>query len=223
VAKNRDVVRVLLPWNARRILEHLDPVHGFPSQSETAAGHRPRNERSDAIWRKFKRTCERDFPGVVVVFDGKDEIIPEQPHLSEKGQAFIRECRERSRERELWVPSMPDCWIWCSPEFLGLDYESDDPSVVDEHFVDKVKSLFPSNKVEATSRLDHLSTALREEKLRVIMISRARYNPRFRGKLVFDAATVKPLLNHVALCLAAGWSYRNYVEAGPGADGEGWA
>ena len=223
VARNRDVVRVLLPWNARQILEHLDPVHGFPSQSETAAGHRPRNKRSDAIWRKFQSACEGKFADAVVIFDGKDEITPEQSRLGEKRRTFIRECRKRSHERELWVPSMPDCWIWCSPEFLGLAYEPDERSVVDEHFVDKVRSLFPSDKAEEGRRLDDLSTALREEKLRVITISRARYNARFRGKLVSDAATVKPLLNHVALCLAASWSYRDYVAVGPGAQASEWA
>jgi hypothetical protein len=220
VAKNRQVVRVLLPWNARRILENLDPQHGFPSQSETAAGHRPRKERSGAIWRKFTKACSGEFTDVVAVFDGKDEITPEQSRMGERGRAFIDECRERSHEARLWVPSMPDCWIWCSPEFLGLGYEPEGANA-DQQFVEKVKSLFPSDKAEAARRLDDLSTALREEKLLAITISRARYNPRFRGRLVLDATTVRLLLNHMALCLAASWSYRDYVD-GPGADEGEW-
>jgi hypothetical protein len=212
VAHNASCVRVLLPWNARRIVEYLDPSHGFPSQSETAAGHRPRKDRSEAIWKKFTAACQKEFAGVVAVFDGRSVVTPDRSRLGEKGKEFIEQCRLRTKEGPLWVPSIPDCWIWYSPEFLNLSYEIDKREA-DEKFVDRVKSLYDDDSKEEENRLTDLSGVLREGKLRVITISRSRYNPRFRGKLVFDAATVKQVLNHVAICLAISLSYEDFIAA----------
>ena len=44
--------------------------------------------------------------------------------------------------------------------------------------------------------------ALRTEQLRIITVSRARYNPRFRGRLLVTPQSARKLLVHVAMCLS---------------------
>jgi hypothetical protein len=56
----------------------------------------------------------------------------------------------------------------------------------------------------------NLSTALSEGEIRVITISRARYNPRFRGRLMVNPNAVKQVLTHVALCLASARSLQTW-------------
>ena len=52
-----------------------------------------------------------------------------------------------------------------------------------------------------------VSDELRNDKLRIITVSRARYNPRFRGRLVIDPRAVTQTLVHVALCVSTSYPY----------------
>jgi hypothetical protein len=50
--------------------------------------------------------------------------------------------------------------------------------------------------------LERLGEQLRQDHLRIVTVSRARYNPRFRGRIIADPGAAKDLLLHVTLCIA---------------------
>jgi hypothetical protein len=45
--------------------------------------------------------------------------------------------------------------------------------------------------------------AIRDERIRIVTVSRARFNPRFRGRLIVDGRAARKLLLHAALCVAS--------------------
>jgi hypothetical protein len=101
------------------------------------------------------------------------------------------------------VPSLPECWIWLSNKYLGLSStiaDSDSGSrLFQETTVDMV------DKLTATDRhRDHLSLddALRNDELRVLTVSRSRYNSRYRGQLVTSRSALTNILLHSAICVA---------------------
>lgn len=205
--------RLILPWNARRIFESLDAQHGFPSQAETGVGHMPDEMMPEMIWAAFKQTCGeiiRVSPESIVIFDGRSALEP-YPDIKYRAGELIQGRQAAAPDNILWVPSLPDCWVWVSPEFLA-----DAPPTVsetNERFIAVVNRLQTGDKA-AKKRL---SDWLHDDHLRIITVSRARYNPRFRGRLVLDARAVKPILLHVALCLAASYPYDEFdVDAGAG-------
>jgi hypothetical protein len=58
-----------------------------------------------------------------------------------------------------------------------------------------------------------LEEMLRRDELRIVSVSRARYNPRFRGRIVASAGSAKRTLIHVALCAAASHPFSDYFDA----------
>jgi hypothetical protein len=213
--------KIVLPWNAEQIVEHLDPGHGFPSQSETAAGYLRLDGRTEAVWKSYLTMADRletatrgnRANGAISIFNGKSDLRANHG-TSDVAKALMEQQRERLGDTKLSVPSLPDCWVWLSADFFGLAENAPQLSAKDatDHFIDRVTSLHPAPATaegSATERppLD-LGTALRDGEIRVIMVSRARYNPRYRGKLVVNTGAVRQILTHVALCLACASNYR---------------
>ena len=66
--------------------------------------------------------------------------------------------------------------------------------------VDTAISHFVARTVSITDTA--LVNLIRSQDVRIIQVSRARYNPRFRGRLVVAPKAVRGLLVHSALCLA---------------------
>jgi hypothetical protein len=202
-------VKVLLPWNAYKILSTLESEHGFPSQSETASGHMPRPDRERAVWKAFEETCdalsERN-PCVAAIYDGKDALVPGKEN---DAATKLLAQQQTIHKGELWVPSLPDCWVWLSGDYLGKSGGKPlTPERVDTWFMECVSELYSDSddskqKEEEENALGDLELALRADKLRIVTVSRARYNSRFRGRLVVDPKAAKQILTHVALCLAA--------------------
>jgi hypothetical protein len=202
--KHKERISLILPWNAERILLRIDSPHGFPSQAETIVGQAPDEVISPAVvWNECMARCtllSQESPESVWVFDGRialqaDDPRPEVAKLVELGLNMInRQDAPIAQNAALRVPSLPDCWIWVSPEFLR-------PA---EHRSPKSSRLRFSALV-AESRHDDawLKHSLQQDLVRVIAVSRARYNPRFRGRLVTDFESARNILFHAALCLTS--------------------
>ncbi|MGH2854235.1 MAG: hypothetical protein ACRDLF_08605 [Solirubrobacteraceae bacterium] len=191
--------RIVLPWNVRHIFLNMDPEHRFPSQSETAVGQMPDEITWPKTWRYCSRTLEglaNSVPGSVLIYDGRDK--PLTPRLGASADDLVRDWEKAARGPVL-VPSLPDCWISMSPKFLGLENDF----TADDAFGEFLAKAWVHQK-------SGLGEKLHNDDLRIIAVSRARYNPRFRGRLVVNTGAARKILLHAALCLAASYKYDEY-------------
>lgn len=205
ILDNPDNVSLILPWNARKITEQMDAHPGHPSQSEGAGGQIPKRIQPSEIWRQFSRRSKKvvtDSPHAVRICDGQLGIH-ERSGLPEVDTAALAvAARKRLRvtdDDHPITPSLPDCWIWMSPEFLYPDEDLDraEPLTVETGRTQLCK-VVPSKYRDE----DALSDSLQQDQLRIVTVSRSRYNPRFRGRLVVDPRLAKTMLLHITLCIA---------------------
>jgi hypothetical protein len=195
---------LVLPWNAMNLLLYLDPPHRFPSQAETAVGHILGEISMDEAWRKSIEAIEalqRESEASVRVFDGRTPLTARN-EMGESAAELIR-LKQEEWESPLYVSALPDCWLWVSPSFLGFN-GSANPSMRKQQ-----DALIAAAQKYVESPAG-LAKELREDNVRMITVSRARYNPRFRGSLILSPNGCKELLVHIALCLAASYEYRNF-------------
>ena len=89
-----------------------------------------------------------------------------------------------------------------TPKFLGC---GDDPTAAEER-----EALIASALKFGGDNVKGLAEELRDDNVRAITVSRARYNPRFRGRLVLNARALQQILTHVALCLAVSFEYPDF-------------
>jgi len=190
---------LVLPWNAESIMRRLDRAHGYPSQSESAGGQvRDRTVLSEA-WESAVRTCTQltQGPGKhsLRVFNGNDELLDDNRTTVPASLAKAAQ-RASGNEPLTQVASLPDCWIWVSRNFLvaegiALSLEEgimDFPRVVSQRC--------------GGDQDDGILDDIRKDRVRMITVSRARYNPRYRGRLIVTAQMARSLLVHAALCIA---------------------
>jgi hypothetical protein len=202
--QHKERICLILPWNAKRIMERIDDEDGFPSQSETAVGKMlnqvPRLDEWDECMSRCMGLVE-DSEDSVKVFDGRDPLRENDPRpdvqaLVDIGlRSIYRKGIVPPPGTQLRIPAMPDCWIWVAPEFLSPAIYRDPASV---------RELFNKLTAQVQPKADRtLEHAIQHDLLRVITVSRARYNPRYRGRLVTDVLSVKSLLLRSALCISA--------------------
>ncbi len=190
----RDRVAVILPWNVDRVSDSMDIHRGYPSQAEAAKGALPRPKNNTARrepgWEAQSAVC-REIAGArggqdsVRIFDGGEKLKKADQVLAAQSGSKIAQ-----------VPSLPDCWIYLSREFLSL---GDDDRITVATGLARLRDAIPA-KCGSESAMD---SYLRKEDLRLITVSRARYNPRFLGRLVADPKEAKRLLIHAAVCAVA--------------------
>lgn len=201
VLTNPDRVCLVIPWNARTITERMDTDPGHPSQSEGAGGQMPRRVQPEQTWNHFLTNCKRLAawsPNAIRVCNGGKGVRKESGSPPVDTAALAVAAGKRLHVDDLsWpvTPSLPDCWVWMSPEFLGLDA---DEALTVEAGRARLCKVVPNEYTDENL----LSNRLRRDHLRMVTVSRARYNPRFRGKLVVDPRLARTLLIHVTLCLA---------------------
>jgi hypothetical protein len=197
-------VSIVLPWNADRILKRMDAPHGFPSQAETAVGQMPDEMTPATVWAECKASCDAlalKHPEGMRVFTGHDLLDADHtmPEVAELVKAHLEAISKKDAsvagDSTLRVPSLPDCWIWVSNKFLRAEEETMSHERAREEL----------SKVVAESQASDswLKQSIRKDWVRVVTVSRARYNPRFRGRLVTDLESVKSVLLHAALCIAS--------------------
>lgn len=218
IRDNPERVSLVLPWNVRKILEHMDAHPGHPSQSEGAGGQIPKRSqlKPDDIWKRFQKTCgefTRKHPDAVRICDGRAGVSMESGIPAIDTAALAKVARKQLEGVECddaefgslppVKPSLPDCWVWISSDFVGRDREEMmSTEEVREHLC----------KIVADGVQDEkwLANRMLHDQLRIVTVSRARYNPRFRGRLVVDPRAAKNLLIHIALCIGISVPFANY-------------
>ncbi|HTA96371.1 MAG TPA: hypothetical protein VK730_01860 [Solirubrobacteraceae bacterium] len=195
---------MVLPWNAKEILEDLDASHRFPSQSETAVGQIAREITIPEIWDGFEKKLNEFGEDSVLIFDGREELIPRagNPEVALK---LINSLPATSDK--VYVPSLPDCWLWVAPQFLELQDQG--------KLAIEGRELFIAAVNRYMNDKEGLTDQLQRDNVRVLTVSRARYNPRFRGKLVLNLGAVQQILLHVGLCVASAHKYPEFKLSNP--------
>jgi pimeloyl-ACP methyl ester carboxylesterase len=213
---SKGLFSIVVPWNARRILWRIDPPHPFPSQAETAVGLMPGARPHEAVWADFEATARHltnngQLDQSLLVFDGRRLLTTDErgaetndrkeqessrirASIVQEGLALSKDAGTERADRRLRVPSLPDCWIWASKDFLGVRRRAS-PEEMTLKFLSAVRG--------AQSESSDLGESLLRDQLRIVSVSRARYNPRFQGRLVTDAESARPILLHAALCISA--------------------
>jgi hypothetical protein len=206
---------VILPWNAQRILEGMDAYPGHPSQSESAGGQIPRRVSPKATWETFRQTCAtltaEAGPNAVRICDGSRGVAAGgDPFLASAAQLaeVARKKLGGGDSSSQITPSLPDCWIWMSRAFFSSRGDRD-PLTVEigrEELCKKIPDLMNGSRLEDELLKGHL---------RIITVSRARYNPRFRGRIVANPTAAKELLLHAGLCITASTPFQSPPKAPP--------
>jgi hypothetical protein len=174
-------VIVVLPWNVERILVNQDPEHGFSSQSETSMGPLRKRPTPDERIVKFRSKMTADVTRGTLVYDGRKHIE-----------------RQQSDPLLPLPPSLPDCWLYTARRYLEVQPGTPWKDAVDA---------FAAQAAKDARRDSTLEEKLKEDKLRLITVSRARFNPRYRGRLLLDARSVRPILSHAGYCAQQAGSY----------------
>jgi hypothetical protein len=192
-----DRVCLVLPYNARSIIRHLDLYPGYPSQAESAGGGVKERPDPEAAWSFCEHRC-KTLTGKsggrhsVRSFNGNDRFSRRERDLARLA-TLAKEYT--GREDFEHVPSMPDCWIWVARGLLAhTDKE------IKTH--DAIHALVPVAR-EVGENTRTMLQAIRDERIRIVTVSRARFNPRFRGRLIVDGRAARKLLLHAALCVAS--------------------
>jgi hypothetical protein len=209
ILDNPERISLVLPWNARLITEKMDAHPGHPSQSEGAGGQLRRRVEPKKMWEKFNKRCFEvvaSAPHAIRVCDGRLGVLDESGRPAVNTGALASAAKKRlgivDRSQPV-TPSLPDCWIWMSPEFLALDV---DESLTVEAGRSRLCEVVPREYND----VNVLSNRLRRDHLRIVTVSRSRYNPRFRGRIVVDPRTAKKLLLHITLCIAVSVPFEDY-------------
>lgn len=196
-----DQVCLVLPWNARSIMETMDRQRGYPSQAESAGGQVRARVSDREAWKACEKECRQLTQGrgrdSIRRFDGNIRLahgralrrIPENLLGAAKGQV--------GKGTLTQVASLPDCWIWVSRDLFGRMHEKLTVKRALELFPSKVPELWGEENPD-----EAMLQALRDDSIRIVTVSRARYNPRFRGRLIVEPARARKLLVHVAMCLS---------------------
>jgi hypothetical protein len=153
----------------------------------------------DKVWEyseKRLRTLaqRRDTKGSVRVFDG-NVGLPDNPdddtrRLLDLAKTFAGKERQPLDK----VPSLPDCWLWVSREALvGNRKAQIDIARARRRLLEAI----PDICADPETTLNEI----REGRIRMVTVSKARYNPRFRGRLMVDGGAARKLLTHIGLCL----------------------
>ncbi|MGH2904052.1 MAG: hypothetical protein ACRDK7_10775 [Solirubrobacteraceae bacterium] len=204
-------VGVILPWNIDLIMKSIDRHPGFPTQAESSGGLMEARPDAQQTWELCAEICSeisKQEPDQVRIFDWQ----PQLGSADSEGPEFdtLRElaAKENHEEPLQLVSSIPDCWVWMSSEFLTLPK---DAKLTLEGARTRLPGVIKHYCDEENKGL--LEEMLRRDELRIVSVSRARYNPRFRGRIVASAGAAKRTLIHVALCAAASHPFSEYFDA----------
>jgi hypothetical protein len=192
---------LVLPWNARSIMSRMDAQRAFPGQAESAGGRVKQCLTSEQLWRRSLNQCfaladRRGGSESIRKFNGNDS------------RDFLRSVTEKTNHRLArlvpWmgdytrtdaieaVPSLPDGWIWASSKALSLGQGME--------MRDGIEGLlnFVFNHCASD---DDMLKQIRDDQVRIVNVSRARYNPRFRGRLLVNGSEARKRILHAALCV----------------------
>ena len=126
--------------------------------------------------------------------------------LENRHSILIFDGREHTQRLEIDAqsqlpPSLPDCWLYTTMDFLDI---------TDKATAEDAKDALVQKAAEHADKKSTLDQRLREDKLRLITVSRARFNPRFRGRFFASVNGVRAVLVHAGMCLAEVQPYRAF-------------
>lgn len=206
----REQIWVVMPWNVKTVMHKIDAGREHPSQSESSGEqvsrtHKPADAWDDFLERVGKWTVS-PFEESVRIFDGRKGVDPKaHPDL----KLLTARARERlgiETARTPITPALPDCWVWLSNRFIG---SLDRPNIqlAWQRLGEKAAPLvFKGGKDDREERKEaeeNIAEHLRKDDLRIVTISRARYNPRFRGRIIAEPREAQELLLQAALCIVS--------------------
>jgi hypothetical protein len=200
VRKRIGRVCLILPWNAKTLTMHLDQNRAYPSQAESAGGQVQERRSPDEMWEHALEACwklteENGGEGSVRVFDGRDELPDDRGRLFEAAETDWAH-----GERLEHIAALPDCWVWMTGEFLEVSLAK--VPVIDRARRALTRKLMGASEDEMGATESEIQDAIANDTVRVLSLSRARYNPRFRGRLELDGKSARKRLFHVAMCAA---------------------
>lgn len=192
IDERRDRICFVLPWKIRDITVNLDAHSGYPSQSESTGGHVAQRTSLRTILNASAKAfvdhtdahggCVRFFNGQRPLSQFTKRIPPALAGIARAGNEPID-----------YVSTLPECWFWVSRRFLGFGRDT-------VFTLEEAQTAFV-RQVPVLSDSD-LGELIHDDHVRIVQVSRARYNPRYRGRLVVTLKDARGLLEHAALCIA---------------------
>jgi len=187
---------LVLPWNAGSIMRHLDARRAYPSQAESAGGQVKKRKNGEEIWEESltdirRLVAKKAKRPSVRVYDGRrDTEAQDEDH-----QEVLRHARDLTREKFVAAPSLPDCWVWLHRDHIATTKQG---RISVNRGIRGLISLTSDIGGSDEATLE----AIQHSQLRIVNVSRARYNPRFRGRLLIDGKAARRRLLHAVVCLA---------------------
>lgn len=213
----RQKICVVLPHNLPTILRKIDAGLQHPSQSESSGEQLGFPEDLETTWANFKRDAKAwtaVFNDSIRVFPGRSQKEREKGASAEIEDSKLQKLHAAARRHLVIedegvevIPALPDCWIWMSNEFLGLEKEGDAPSI--EFGIQRLCETVPGYLGKQPEK--DIAEKMRSDSLRAITLSRARYNPRFRGRIVAEPRQARELLLRAALCIVSTVPFKNFT------------
>jgi hypothetical protein len=213
--EGRDRICVVLPWNVPTILRSIDAGLQHPSQSESSGEQMGFAEDPEITWSNLLADCKKWASGShrdsVRVFDGRKG--PERQLNKKVDEESLQKLNEAACEYlrvkgevDTVTPALPDCWVWMSNEFLGRSKERPAPPIEDgiQSLCREVPGYLGKAKEEEVAEM------LRSDSLRIVSLSRARYNPRFRGRIVAEPRQAQELLLRLSLCIVTSVPFKSF-------------
>jgi hypothetical protein len=125
-----------------------------------------------------------------------------------------QECEAMFHSSRPWVDTLPDCWIYFDKEAAAdiVDATSPKLATIENHlepwvdsriarqmeFEKEVREQHPSLRTHSRSKFEEL---LQKRHLRIVKVSGASFNPRFRGLEISEPREALRVLAHAVLAL----------------------
>ncbi len=215
----RGRICIVLPGDMETIIRGIDAGLQHPSQSESS-GEMEGPRDPESLWTDLKQECTKwtsgRFGDTVRIFHAPDGIKRVDDDIEKKSLTKLRNVGRSwlsLKGSSPLKPSLPDCWIWMSNEFLGqiatsnptIKYAREQLCETVPEYVYRGKS--GKRRVVTERKIAH---CLQRDDLRMVSLSRARYNPRFRGRIVGEPRQAQELLLRAALCIVASVPFRTF-------------
>lgn len=214
----RQKICVVLPHNLPTILRKIDAGLQHPSQSESSGEQLGFPEKPETSWTNFKRdakawtSASASFNDSIRVFPGRSLREREKSGSADIEDSKLRKLQAAARahltienEDVEVIPALPDCWIWISNDFLDL--KKNPPTI--ELGIQRLCETVPSYLGKHPE--NDIAEKMQSDSLRAITLSRARYNPRFRGRIVAEPRQARELLLRAALCIVSTVPFRSFT------------
>lgn len=202
IRKSISRVCLVLPWNARTIMSRMDARRAYPSQAESSGGRVEQCLTAEELWRRSLSQCA----SLARMPDGMESVRKFNGNTSQQelSEAVAGNLDHRLAKLALKmgdftrtdaieaVPSLPDNWIWVSSRALKLQD-------ADHEMRDGLDGFLNFARHCETNEL--MLKHIRDDDVRIVNVSRARFNPRFRGRLIVDGKSARKRILHAALCV----------------------